>query len=141
MAATSNWYGPALAALGNGTLTLDASTTLKAALVSSSYTPDADHQFLSSITGELTGSGYARVALTTVAVTYDTATNRAKITADPIVFASMSGTFRYLVIFNDTGTAGTSALVKWTNFTTDQSVTSGTVTATPDAAGLGYIAA
>lgn len=141
MATSSHWYGPALKALLAGGLAIDGSTTLKAALVSSTYTPDADHEFLSSLTGELSGGGYARVALSTVVASYDTATNKAKFTAANIAFATMSGTFRHLVIFNDTGTAGTSRLVKWTDFGTDQSVTSGTVTATVDAAGLADIAA
>lgn len=140
MAATSSWYGPALSAV-LGDLTIDGSTTLKAILLDNTYTPDVDHQYVSDLTGELTASGYARVSLSSVVASYDTATDTASFTADDIEFASMTATFRHLVICDDTGTDSTSRLVKYTDFGADQSVTAGTVTVNVDAAGLAKITA
>lgn len=141
MATSSHWYGPALESLLAGGLKLDGSSTLTAMLLSSAYTPSEDHTHVSDVAAaELSGNGYARVNLTGVAASY-AAGGTASFTADPVQFATMTGTFRYMVLFASAGSDATSQLIKWTDFGADQSVTNGTVTSTPAASGLASITA
>lgn len=121
MAVTATVYGPALQTLGEGGFDLPADT-LKILLATSSYTPDQDtHRYLSSVTGEATGAGYARITLSGVTWTYDTVNNRMVLDADDALWTAITSTFRYAVVFKDTGSAATSPLLSYVNFGADQS--------------------
>jgi hypothetical protein len=87
--------------------------TLKAMLVNTSYTPDKDHSFVSSITGgtskELSGTGYVagfggsgRKTLTSKLVTRDDAADVAFLdAADPTWTGINAGTVGYVAIIKE----------------------------------------
>ena len=71
----SKWYGKGLLEVHKGNIDLDGATIV-AILCTSSYTPNQDtHEFVTDLTNELSGGGYARVTLSGKAVTYDSSTN------------------------------------------------------------------
>lgn len=85
-------------------LDLVTGSTLKACLVASTYTYSAAHQFFSSVTGVVA----AGVALTTKTV------SAGSLNAASVVWPSVTGaTGTAIIIYNDTGTAGTSQLVAY----------------------------
>lgn len=95
------FYNTAREYIGDGTIDLD-DHAFKMGLVTSSYTPNMEtHTVLADITNELSGSGYARFALTptwvrsTTTVTWDT--NDATFTA-----SGGSITARRAFIYDDT---------------------------------------
>lgn len=136
MAVTALWYGLALEKSFTSTATDDIEWTtdaIKVALVSSSYTPNQDTDNYANLSGfttnELSGGGYARQTLGTKTLTYDGASNTVRFKAADAAFGpGFTGTFRYAVVFKDTGTAATSPLIGLINFGADQSITSGTFT-------------
>jgi hypothetical protein len=132
----SKLYLKGRAALHAGDIDL-AGATIVAILCSSSYTPNQDtDEFVDDLTNELTGGGYARVTLTGKAISTDAGTNVTKWTADPIVFPALTGTFRYMVLAVNSGSDATSRLIKYSDYTTDQTATGVDVTITPHASGL-----
>lgn len=66
------------------------SDTIRALLVDSSYTYDADHNFVSDITGELTDGSYARQTLGSKAVSEDDTADEAKLEAAPVDFGALT---------------------------------------------------
>jgi hypothetical protein len=140
MAANSHWFGNATRIALEGDLGDLEAVTLVAILCTSTYVPDADADvFISDLSNELSGGGYARETLTGVAVTYDATGNITKLTSDPMVWTALTGTFRFLVIAADLGTDAASPLIKWTDFDADQVATAQDVTITPAAGGLATI--
>jgi hypothetical protein len=72
--------------------------TLKLSLHTSGYVPNADHNFMSEATNEVSGTGYTsgfggtgRKTLTSPAVTQDDTNDRAKFTAANIVWSAVDG--------------------------------------------------
>ena len=99
MAATAAAYNSLWAYLLNGTIDLD-TDTIKCALVSSAYTPDATHDEWADVSAnEITGTNYVAggVALTGQAVTLDGAV--AKFDADDAAWPGLTATFRRAVIY------------------------------------------
>lgn len=96
------------------------SATVKALLVTSSYTFDQDaHDFLNDVTGEVTGTGYTAggVTLTTVALSYDSTNNRVKIDADDAAFGTVTLTgVTGMIVYVSTGTSSTSPLLSYHSF-------------------------
>ena len=94
--------------------------TLKAMLVGSGYTPDADlHDFRDDITGEVVGTGYTAggIALTNVAVTRDSATNRVKLTASNADFGTVTlAGITGIVVYVSTGSAATDRILSHHSF-------------------------
>lgn len=116
-----------------------ASDTIKVALATSSYTPNIDtHDFFDDITNEVTGTGYTAggETLASKAITVDTTNDRAEFDAADTQWTSASFTARYAIIYKDTGVAGTSNLIAYIDFSTDQTVSSGTFTITWDSEGI-----
>ena len=94
------------------------STNVGVLLVTSTYTPNADHNVVTDITNELTGGGYARQ--TTVAsrsVSEDDANDRVDLLAAKVTFPSLgaaAGTPKYAVIYDNTnGTDATRDVLCW----------------------------
>ncbi len=112
--------------------------TLKVLLVTSSYTYDATHEYLSDISHEITGTGYSAggATLTTPSDTYDVGTNAYIFTYDDAVWAAASFVTRAAVVYKSTGTAGTSVLIGYINFGSDQAIDDTTFTLHVNAAGL-----
>jgi hypothetical protein len=137
MAFTLSWYGLQPAAQYDGSSVVDWDTdTIRAMLCTSAYVPNQDtHEFKSSVTNEITGTGYTARGeqLTSPAVTYDTASNTVRMDAANTAWTSATFTARQVVVYKDTGVDGTSPLLAYGNFGSDQSVSGGTFTLQWDA--------
>ncbi len=112
---------------GQGNLT---SVTVKCALVTSTYTYNADHDFFDDITNEVSGTGYSAGGDTvTVTVTDDDANNRVDISLGEAQWTTATITARGAVYYVDTGgAASTDWLIAFIDFGTDQTSTAGTFT-------------
>lgn len=142
MTVSAKLYGSFFLSLANKEMNLG-SDSLKAMLLTSTYAPNQDtHRYKSDLTNEITGTGYTAggQALTSVAVTYDGASNTWKLTSANPAWASSTLTARYLVYYDATpATDATRPLIAYVDFGADVSTTSGTFTDTIDAAGIATI--
>ncbi|AEV51994.1 hypothetical protein [Prescottella equi] len=139
MAHIGKFYGSFLLSAMNKEVDLD-SDTLKVMLCTSAYTPNQDtHRYKSSITGEVSGSGYTAggVTLTGVTVTYDAATNTLKLDADDASWPAATITARHAVIYDSTpGSDATRPLIGYTTFDQDISSTAAAFQLIWDPAGI-----
>lgn len=117
----------------DGSIDLD-SDTIKASFHTSSYTPDQDsHDFFDDVTNEVSTSGSytsgaaGGITLTNKAVTQDNTDNEGVFDADDLSVTSFTGSFQWVVLRKDTGTASTSPLICAIDITS-LSVTNGTGT-------------
>lgn len=116
-------YNSFKAKIMDGSIDLD-TDTIKVALVTSTYTPNQDtHDFFDDITNEVVGTGYTAggATLASKTVTADTTDNEGVFDAADVTWSTSTITARGAVIYKSTGTAGTSALICYLDFTTDQS--------------------
>jgi hypothetical protein len=116
-----------------------ASDTIKVMLVTSSYTPNrATHQYKSDVTNEVTGTGYTAggATLASKTETVDTTNHRTGYSAANVSWATATITARAAVVYKDTGTAGSSPLIAYIDFGSDQTSTAGTFQVTWNAAGI-----
>ena len=103
--------------------------TLKAMLVTSSYTPDQDADiFIDDVTNEISGTGYTAggKALTSKAATQDDTDNEGVFDADDVEWATSTITARGCVLYKDTGTPSTSPLICYFDFGVDKSTSATT---------------
>ena len=124
--------------LGEGNIDLEGDT-IKCALVTSSYSPNQDtHEYFDDVTNEVSGTGYTAGGgtLTSVAVTADATNNRAKVDAADEEWSNATITFRAAVVYKSTGTASTSPLIAYYDFTDDQVASAQDVTIEWNASGL-----
>lgn len=139
MAVTAKVYGKFFLSAFNKELDLD-SDTLKVMLCSSSYTPDQDtHQYKSSVTNEVSGTGYTSggQALTSVTVAYDGPSNTITLDAADTVWGSSTITARYAVIYDSSpSTDATRPLIAYVDFGADVSSSSGNFTISWNASGI-----
>jgi len=127
MAVTVAAYGPMMQSLVNGEIDFD-TDTIKVMLCASGYTPNQDsHRYKSSVTNEVTGTGYTAggATLASKAVTYNASTNTLTLDAADPQWPSSTITARYAVFYKDSGTAGTSPLLCYWDFGADV-ISSGT---------------
>lgn len=111
----SKLYNSGLGAIVDGTITWSTST-VKALIVSSSYTFDDNHEFVSDITNEVTnatGTGYARKTLTGKTVTVDQANDRVVFDASDVTYTDVetNETWDAVVLFLESGNDATSKLI------------------------------
>lgn len=138
MAVTAKLYGLAVKSAFNGEIDFD-TDTIKVSLHTASYVPDQDtHQYFSSVTNEVTGTGYTAggATLGTKTVTYTAGTNTLSLDAADTSWSGSTITARYAVVYKSTGTAATSPLIGYVDFGTDVSSTAGAFTITWDATGV-----
>lgn len=105
--------------------------TIKVALVSSSYSPNIDSDTVwSDVTNEVSGTGYTAGGntLASQAVTADNTDDEGVFDASDTNWASSSFTARGAVVYKSTGTASTSPLICYFDFSSDQTSTSGNFT-------------
>jgi len=99
---------------------------IKVALLADTYTPDidSDDNFDDVSGDEVSGSGYSAggQSLANKSYSVDTTNDRAVLTADDITWAGATLTARYAVLYKDTGTPGTSKLIGYIDFGSNQSV-------------------
>lgn len=122
----------------DGSIDLD-TDTIKVALVTSSYTPDQDaHDFFDDVTNEVVGTGYTAggASLATKVVSADNTDNEGVFDADDTAWTTSTITARGAVIYKSTGTASTSPLICYLDFTTDKISTAGTFTISWNSEGI-----
>lgn len=143
MAVTAYWYTNGLKGFLDGTYKwkTTSGSTFKMALLTDAYTPNQDtHDFYDDLTGEVSSSGtnYSTggATLTTYDPTVDTATNETRLDCADVQWTSATFTARYAVIYQSTGTAGTSALIAYIDFGENKTVASGTLSVTIAGTGL-----
>lgn len=104
---------------GAGTIDVEADT-LKAMQLGAGYTPDPDHQFVSSVSAhELSGTGYVggfngsgRKTLASKAISKVDASDLVKLTADNLTWTALNaGTIRYVAIIKEITNDADSLLV------------------------------
>jgi hypothetical protein len=104
-----------------------ATANIYLALLKDTYTPDVDDEFWSDIsTHEITaGDGYAAGGkiLGSQAVTEDETNEEAMVDGDDFLWAAFTGTFQYLVLYKNTGVAGTSPLIGYYDLEANEVVT------------------
>jgi len=118
--------------LARGAIDLD-TDTIKCMLVTSAYTEDKDaHLKRSSITNEVSGTGYtAGGAVATVTVTKDTANDRLDITLGGVNWPTSTITARKAVYYKSRGGASSAdELIAVIDFGSDVISTAGTFTLT-----------
>jgi len=139
MAVTGKIFGLFFKSLANKEVDWD-SDTIKCMLCTSAYTPDQDtHQYKSSVTNEVTGTGYTAggATLTNPTVTYTAATNKLVLDADDASWASSTLTARIAVVYDSSpATDATRPLAVYQDFGADVSTTAGTFTVQWAAAGI-----
>lgn len=134
----SGWYTPGLHKVLNRSIDLVADT-LKAILVTASYTPDKDHEFASSLAGELSGTGYAggfggggRKTLAGKAFSLDLVNDRVEWTFTGVLWSAINaGSPRYLIVVKEITNDAASPLVGYLDLGT-VSTNGGDLTITPD---------
>jgi len=121
--------------------------TIKVMLVSSAYVPNADHEFVSSITNspssELSGTGYVagfggagRKALATKAINVDLVNDRAEFDGGDLTWSSINaGTIAYLVLIEEVVSDTASHLICAIDIGT-QATNGGDITVTWNAEGI-----
>jgi hypothetical protein len=126
---------------GTAALVVDFDTdTIKAALVTSVYTPSAStHVTFDDITNEVSGSNYTAGGATLTTPTLTESSGTVTFDADDVVWAQHASGFtdaRYVIIYKDTGTPSTSALIGYIDLTSDKGNVSGSLTIEWNASGI-----
>lgn len=137
-------YNSAKANFPNGTVNW-VSDTLKVMLVTSAYTPDPDHEFVTSVNAnELSGTGYTagfggagRKSLASKVVTKNNTNDRAELDAADVLWSAINaGTIRYAVVIKEITNDGASLLVAALDFGVGIPTTGGDFTAVWPTSGL-----
>jgi hypothetical protein len=112
--------------------------TIQVALVTSSFTYNAAHEFFSDVTNEITGTGYTAggKVMTTPVGTWDSGTMTEKFVFDDVVWTTATFTVRRAIVYKNTGTAGTSPLMGFVDLGADYSPVGVPFTLHVNAAGL-----
>ena len=116
--------------LASGAVDLD-TDTIKCMLVTSSYTPDKDHDKRDDVTNEVTGTGYTAGGATLAGktVTADNTNDRAVFDADDAAWPASTITARAAVLYKSRGGASSAdELVCYLDFGSDKSSSAGAFT-------------
>lgn len=131
-------YNAAKKGLGDGSIDWD-TDSFKVAFLTSSHTPDTDNDvYFSDLDNEVSGGGYTTggYSLANNSVSIDNTNDRAKYDADDVSATGLTTTFRYLVVYKNTGTPATSPLVCMVDLGSDYALTNGTMDITWNTAGV-----
>lgn len=137
MAVTGKLYANFFKGVANKEIDLD-TDAIKVMLTTSSYTPSqGTHQYKSSVTNEISGTGYTAGGATLASVTVGVSGNVFTFDAADISWTTATFTARYAVIYDSSpATDSTRSLIGYIDFGADVSVTAGTFTISWDAAGI-----
>lgn len=139
MAVSAKWYGNGLLKALNKEIDWD-TDSIKVMLCTSTYTPDQDaHIYKSSVTNEVTGTGYTATgtALGTVTIGYTSGTNVIKLDAADVSWATSTITARYAVIYDSSpATDATRPLLGYVDFGADVISSGGSFDIVWDSAGI-----
>ncbi len=136
-------YNSAKVKLGDGNIDWN-TDTIKAALVTTAYTPDIDaHDFWNDVSSnEASGTGYTAggFTLASCTVTQDNTNNRAVYDATDVSASTVTTTFRYIIIYKSTGVSSTSPLILSIDTGGTQTLTAGTLNIAWNTDGIFYLA-
>jgi hypothetical protein len=136
MAVTAHVYDNAITSLANKEVDWG-TDTVKVMLATSSYAVNqATHQYKSSVTNEVTGTGYTARGATLGSKTEVITAHVKKFDAADVSWTASTITARYAVVYDDTGSDATSALIAYVDFGADVVSTAGTFSITWDANGI-----
>lgn len=105
--------------------------TIKIALLTSSYTPNADHDFYNDVSANEVGASgtySAGGATLTKTLSTDLTDDEGVFDATDVSWTGASITARYAVVYKDTGNAATSPLICLIDFGSNYTSTAGTFT-------------
>lgn len=144
MAVTAFLYGNVFVSAFNKEIDFGAGgDTIKVMLCTSAYTPNQDtHQYKSSVTNEVVGTGYTATGATmaTPTILYTGATNVLKLDGADVSWPASTLTARYAVIYDATpATDATRPLIGYVDFGADVTTVAGALTITWDAAGIATV--
>lgn len=124
-------YTGFLLSLGNKEINLN-SDSFKVMLVTSTYRPEASHRYLSSVSGEITGTGYRSGGKALTNVTYKVSADGSTYTwkADSVTFENLTAdNIRYAIIYDDTpSSSGQKPLIAYFDFSKNLNVSGADVT-------------
>jgi len=137
MAVTAKLYNLAFTSLANKEVDWG-TDTIKVMLCTSTYVPSQTaHQYKSSVTNEVTGTGYTAGGATLASKTEAIAGQVKTFDAADTTWSTSTITARYAVIYDaQTAVDATSPLLAYVDFGADVVSSAGTFTITWDAAGL-----
>lgn len=139
MAVTAFQYGLFQKSVWNKEIDID-TDTIKVMLCTSTYAPNQDtHQYKSSVTNEVTGTGYTAggATLASTVVAYTAGTNTLNFDAADTVWSSSTITARYAVVYDSTpGTDATRPLICYVDFGADVVSSGGNFTIVWDTLGI-----
>lgn len=139
MAIVNYWYGLAKKHLGQGEIDW-INGTVMLMLTTDTYVPYQDtDEYKDDVIGEVSATGYTPggAEITNRSLTYTAATNTLSYDGYNVIFTiTGSLTFRYAVIYLDTGTESTSPLIGYIDFGEDITHTDGSLTLNFDADGI-----
>lgn len=111
--------------------------TIKVMLCTSSYTPSqGTHTYRSSITNEITGTGYTAGGATLGSKTATKSSLVVSLDAADTSWTTATITARYAVIYKDTGSSATDPVLGYVDFGADATATAGTFSITWDSTGI-----
>lgn len=139
MAVTTHWYGNAFVSAFNKLIDFD-TDVIKVMLTTSAYTPNQDlHQFKSSVTNEIFGTGYTAggQVLGGPTLTYTGSTNTLAFTGNAVSWPNSTLTARRAVIYDATPALDADRpLLAYVDFGADVSSSNGNFQLTWDTAGI-----
>jgi len=108
----SNLYNSGVLRLFNGTINY-LSSTIKALVVNTGYTFNKGHNFVSDINGEVSGTGYSRLALTGKSISLNSNANTVTFDCDDLVYTGVTTSTAWdaVITFQDSGLDSTSPLL------------------------------
>lgn len=140
--ATTQFYGKAFLSAFNKEIDLN-SDTIKVLLLDNTYTPDIDaHQYKSSLSGEVSGTGYTTggATLASIAVSYDSGSQSFIFDAADVSWPASTITAAYAVIYDATpGSDATRPLIALVDFGGDEITTTGILSLAWDADGIAAV--
>lgn len=136
MAVTAKLYNAAFTSLANKEIDWG-TDTIKVMLATSAYTPNqATHQYKSSVTNEVTGTGYTAGGATLASKTEAYTGQVKNFDAADVTWSTSTITARIAVVYVWTGADATSPLIGYVDFGADVISSAGNFTITWDAAGI-----
>lgn len=136
----SGMYNKGKKALVDGTAPWNGTPVFRVMLVTSGYTFNPDHDFVSDLTpgtNELTGTGYLRKTLASLTVTESDAADRAIASSASVLWSAINaGTAAAIVVYLQVGgsdaTPADDVLIYYGDISPDQATNGGDLTVTPD---------
>lgn len=135
----SGWYNSGVRDIVDRTIDFSVDT-LKLILVTSAYTPDADHDFANDLTNELSGTGYTggfngsgRKTIGSKAFETDTTNNRVEFTWGSVTWTAINaGSPKYAILVKEITNDAATRLIAYLDLGT-VTTNGGDLTITPSA--------